>query len=818
MPKPPARHKRPRLYRRAEYRSILGICLSVTALSGAAQETSEFLYDWHPKETLTEEQKEQVGPGCDGLYIDPTRGKFTAEDDNYREIPLVIEADSSELREGEVAELRGDVQVTQGSRTIGADRMIYSISDDTAALEGNVSIRQPGLLLRGSGASANGVDHSAEFNEALFVLHEQHLRGAATTIRQTSDKVIELENGSYTSCEPNNKTWVLEGEKITIDTNSNWGVGHNVKLKIHDIPLIYLPYITFPVGDERKSGFLFPSVNISERNGLDVSTPYYWNAAPNYDMTITPRYIGKRGGMLELEGRHLSKQFSNLANVAFLANDRGGRIPNVGDAETTEQAVPYKGEDRWLGHFHQNGGLSRGWFTQVEYTQVSDNDYFRDLGTSSFTLQNTTHLDQSFIAGVQLNNWQIRGLAQDYQVLLYDVNDPYQRLPQINIDGNYQLGEVTTVLKHELTRFDHGDNYWRDGRAIIKGSRLNTDYRIATNQRLSWGFFQPQLGVQSLHYQFDEDTISATANSHPTLVTSMGSLDTGLIFEHPGGKILQTLEPRIFYLYRSYTDHSELFGITDDGQNVNFDTSARTFSYAQLYRDSRFIGGDRLGDANRMTVGLTSNWSDQASNEEYFSISLGQIIYFDDQRVSLNEGTTTVEKSEFAGDMRLRLGSIGRLYANAVYDSEEGLFNRGGSGIQIATANAQSLFNLGYNYIRRETASSTGIDQIDTSFVTPVSKQWHLMGRYNYDFGSKTELETFVGLEYNDCCYRIRLLARRWLDSNIAPLAESSEPLYDSGLFFYFNLKGLGSSGERVNAILEDSIYGYREREKFLNQ
>lgn len=833
MPKRPARHKLHLSPRRVAKQCALTTSsqlLVLLLLSQAlqAEDDPRYLYDWHAKDTLTPEQRERLGPGCDGLYIDPTTSSATADQTDIAAHPLQIEADSSEVTEGETAVLEGNVEVTQGNRQIGADRMIYNMVEDTAALEGHVSIRQPGLLLRGSGATARGTDHSAEFRDAFFVLHPQHLRGSAESIGQTPDKVIELKNGSFTSCEPGNRSWLLQGEKITIDTASNWGTGRNIMLKVANVPIIYLPYITFPVGDERKSGFLFPSVSVSEKNGLDISAPYYWNIAPNYDMTIVPRYIGKRGGMLELEGRHLNTHFSSLANIAFLPNDRGGRNAELADDfaqanGTDTQANPYAdslytGENRWLAHFEQNGGTGRRWFSQVNYTEVSDNDYFRDLGTNSFSVQNTTHLDQSTQVGVQFSHWQLRALIQDYQVLLYDVDDPYRRLPQINMDGQYQIGPISTSLKHEITRFDQADDFWRNGDVIIKGSRVNTDYRMSANERYPWGFVRPQLGVQSLHYELDEDALSADAEADPTLVSTMASLDTGLIFEHPGGAILQTLEPRLFYLYRSYADHSALFNVTDDGQNVNFDTSERTFSYSQLYRDSRFIGGDRLDDANRVTVGLTSNWYNQDSGTEYFSISLGQIIHFDSQRVALNEGVSTDDKSEFAGDLRVRLGHLAHLYAGAVYDGENSVFKRADAGIRFATQDASSLVNLGYAYIRRESAGSTAIDQVDASFVTPVNRQWAAMGRYNYDFGSKTELESFFGLEYNDCCYRVRVLARRWLDSNSAPLAESGDALYDRGIFFEFVFKGLGSTGAKVNSILEDSIYGFRERENTLNQ
>lgn len=828
MPKSSARLKQPVLTRRprllASHLIFAASYLLLTAV-GFADETAP-PFDWYPLNTLTEKQIEQLKPGCQGLYVDPMRKVADALGDgaeNLEQYPLEIEADQSLVSEGETAALEGNVEVSQGARRIHANKMTYEIPSDRATLEGDVTIRQPGVLIQGSEAKANGVDHSASFTDASFVLHAQHLRGGANEIRQTPDKVIELENGAFTSCEPGSNTWVLEGEEITIDSQAHQGTGRNIKLKIMDVPILWLPYITFPVGEERKSGFLFPSISVSERNGLDLAVPYYFNLAPNYDATVTPRYISKRGAMLEAEARQLSPSFSNLINIAFLTNDRSGRDPEL-DKQIEQgliseaEAKPYAGENRWLTHFEQLGGSAENWFSEVDVSKASDIDYFRDLGTSSFALQNTTHLNQSLEGGYRFDHWDVSALTQDYQVLLYDVDDPYRRLPQIDVNGRYHEGNVGVQFLNQYTRFDHADDAWRDGRVIIKGQRLTTDYSASYTQRSTWGFFEPKVGVQSIHYQFNKNSIATTAESAPSVATAFGSLDTGLIFEHPGSGLLQTLEPRLYYLYRSYDSHEDLFDITDDGQSVNFDTTARTFSYSQLYRESRFSGGDRLEDANRMTLGLTSNWFSNDSGDEYLSVSLGQIFYFDDQKVSLDQSITTQEKSEFAGELRVRMGRWGRFLASSIYDGDRGEFTRGNAGVQVASANNQTLFNLAYSYIRSGSAGSSGIDQIDGSFVTPITKQWAGMGRYNYDFSAERELETFIGLEYNDCCYRVRLLARRWLDSNIAAVTESDDALYDQGVFFELQLKGLGSSGAKVDSILEDSIFGYREREQHLNQ
>ena len=286
------------------------------------------------------------------------------------------------------------------------------------------------------------------------------------------------------------------------------------------------------------------------------------------------------------------------------------------------------------------------------------------------------------------------------------------------------------------------------------------------------------------------------------------------------------MSPRAYYLYREESDHSDLFNITDNGQHINFDTNLRTFSYAQLYRDTRFSGKDRLDSANQLTLGFRSEWLSQKNGAHLFDLSLGQIFHFEDTNLGLNGISGEQEDtSELAGELGVSLGPLARAHASAIYNSESGQLSRSALGFSYHSADYRSLFNLSHIYIRgfqqrglfSQNTTTRDIDQIDASFILPAGSQWSMMGRYNYDFELKQELETFFGLEYNNCCYRIRLLAGRWLDSNIANLVNVDELEHDTGFVFQLHLKGLGGLGKGVDSILNQSIQGYREREKFIH-
>lgn len=791
----------------------------------SSAEQSEF--GWVPQEKLPASLRAKIPPGCRGLYIEAPQTTAASEAVDLDTLPLVVQADDASVVDGNRATLAGNVRVSQGDRSIAAGKMAYERDIDQAVLEDQVVIRQPGILIRGERAEVSTTQHKASFDEATFVLKDRQIRGSAQSIKQVSRSKIELRGGSVTSCEPGDESWMLEGELLTVDRETNQGTGRHVRLKVGSVPIFYLPYITFPLGDERKSGFLFPSVSSSDGGGLDVSVPYYWNLAPNYDATLTPRFISGRGTMLEFETRYLNRWMRNEINLAVLPDDGGSNDDDLDDlieegTITEQQARPYKGSNRWLAQLDLDGGATAGWYARADYTRVSDEDYFRDLGTSSFSVANETFLNQLLEVGYQFEHWQIASRAQNQQVLLLDVDDPYRKLPQVDIDGRYNFNHWIAVLDNRYTQFRRGENRPE----ILNGNRLNTSYRLRWEKRYPWGFFIPEIGHKSIQYNLEESPAFGDDDRRFSLSTPQASLDSGLVFEHSAGRVTQTIEPRIYYLYRRYVDHAKLFDIGgNSGVNINFDTSERTFAYGQLYRDSRFIGGDRLDDADQVTLGLTSRWLNNHSGRDLFTASVGQIFHFRDRRVTL-EGTSgiseTEDSSEFASELTVNLGARTQLNANAIYDTESRRINRGSASINFASTDYQKLFNIAYSFLRDLDASSTedvaskDIDQVDVSFALPVARQWSLMGRANYDFQNRQELETFVGFEYNDCCYRFRFLARRWLDSNVANLTTDKDAQYDTGVFFEIHFKGLGGSGAKVNSILNDGIFGYETREQFL--
>ncbi len=800
--------------------------------------------DWVAEEELTPEQLEQMPAGCCGSYIAPERSDSEATLDP-EQAPLRAEADSSRWLQQNTAVLQGDVKLTQGYRQLQADSAELDKGSNTGILSGNVQMREPGVLITSERAKMNMDTGAAELENATYLLHDAHLRGSSAAVKMTPEKVLTLEDGSFTRCEPDGNAWSLHSSELTLDPNIGEGWGKHVRLHVAGVPVFYTPYLRFPIGDERKSGFLFPSISSSDNGGVDVSVPYYLNLAPNYDMTLSPRVISDRGEMLETEIRHMSTHFDTVVSTAWLADDSGGDDQDLEDliddgVITEEEAYPFRGEDRWLLGVEQFGGRQSRWFTQIDYTAVSDVDYFRDLGTTSLEVNSTSQLKKYGTAGYRGDHWLLQAEATEYQKLWDDAEQQYKQLPRLTLDGHYRMpADFELQLDHDFTAFDHRDKE-RDG--LITGERLRLDYALTWDQQWMWGFFRPGVKLKHLSYRLDDDYLQAGANDTPSFTVPQGSLDTGLFFEREGNLFgngyVQTFEPRLFYFYSDRENQDELINVgTGRLRTVDFDTNDLTFGYSQLFRDSRFSGSDRIDDDNRLSVGLTSRFIDASTGIERFSASLGQVFYHDDRAIAIDlteaqalaQAENQRSDSDFAAQVSARLGKYLRFNSEVMWDADNSdRVSRGNASLRYIDEQYR-IFNLSYRYDRIPPLPSDptdldgdgilneeieqSIEQGDLSFVWPIAGDWNAIGRANYDFTHQRELETLIGVEYNDCCYRVRLVARKWLDNANANVLESLDLEEDRGIFLEFQLKGMGSIGSKVSGILSDGIVGYEQRD-----
>lgn len=832
QPSPDSRYKRP-----AHSEA------TATTRSGKPPTSKAAELDWVDEKSLTAGQLKKMPPGCCGLYLEPDRTDTEAELDPDR-APLRAEADKSEWFQETTTILTGNVELTNGYRELRADKASIDQTNNKATLEGNIRLREPGLLLTGSRAELDQQKGIATIEDASYLLHRTNIRGDAESITRGEDQSLVMAQGSLTRCEPADNTWTLVGSEITVDPTTNQGRAKHVRMNIKGVPVLYLPYLQFATSSDRQSGFLFPSFSSSDSGGFDVSIPYYFNLAPNYDLTLSPRFISDRGEMLEAEGRHLSEHFETVVSLAYLANDQGGDDQDLQDLVdqgviTRQQAYPYEDNDRWLLNIDQQGGFGSSWYSSIDYTAISDEDYFRDMDTASLQVNSTTHLKKSGILGYKTQHWDYRIKAEEFQAITQRARTPYKQLPRINIDGIYALGgDIEAEFNHEYANFDHR-NKERD--ALLTGERVRLDYGLSWNKQWMWGFFKPGVQVKSLHYQLDDTFLKAGASDTPSFTVPQASIDSGLIFERDGSLLrnqyLQTFEPRLFYFYSDRENQDELIRISNNNQSVDFDSSELTYSYSQLFRDTRFAGGDRIDDDNRLSVGLTTRFLNPTNGTEYFSASIGQIFYFDDRAIELDrteaealaDQANQSNESQYAAQAFAQLGKNWRWSGDVMWDPNDGdRINRGSTSLRYRDEDF-GIINLNYRFLHKDSITDVNdadndgsnsdqiqqsIEQADLSFSLPIAGNWSAVGRYNHDFTHSRELETLFGIEYNSCCYRTRVVFRRWLDNSLTNVIDTLDLEQDQGIFIELQFKSLGGIGTKVSNILYDSIYGYEDRDK----
>jgi LPS-assembly protein len=822
--------------------------LWVTAEESVGTVTGDYnpyLYlDWLPANQLSPSERAVMPAVCTGAFVAPPR-YYPDADLLPEQAPLRATADESEWLEDGSAQLRGNVHITQGYRQLFADQVEVNSDKNTARLTGAIEMREPNMLVRGRAAEIHTDSKAAAIEDATYVIHDDFIHGAASHAAREASGELILTDGSYTRCEPGHETWRMSGGQIVIDSVERQGTARDVRLEVLDVPVFYFPYLRFPVGDARLSGLLFPAISNRSENGWDIAIPYYWNIAPQLDATIVPRYIEYRGTGAEVEVRHLSQWFNSELRLAGLPDDKGGDDEDKRDliqAGFPEDLVlPAKGDDRWLVNFEQQGGVGAPWRTAIDYTKVSDADYFRDLDTANLSVNAETNLNQMAMGSLTGEHWQASLRAQEYQLLVKDRFDTYSQLPRLNLDGNYQWNDWLLNLDHEVTSWDHDDTqtiqFIADTgnpdsvteltRNFVTGERLRLDYELGWDKQWLWGYFNPALAARYLSYRLDDRFLKPESSETPEASAGQITLDTGLFFERDGYAFgrdyVQTLEPRLFVLASSDADQRDFFNISqaidDGGNNLLFDTSLFTFSYDQLFRDSRFTGNDRIDDADRVALGLTSRIVDPASGRDLLALSAGQIFYREDRESTLLGVVEVAPRSEFAARLESRPHRALRIGSEIIYDDTEQNINRGSFTLRYLDDDFR-LFNLGYRYLRRDLRHDSAgnliqgpVDQVDASMVLPIGRNTSILARANYDITFKRELEYLAGLEYDSCCYRARLVWRRSLDNDLADVVTPEELEFEEGVYIEVYLKGLAGLGTTVSRMLNQGIANFEQRE-----
>ena len=749
----------------------------------------------------------EQGETCASEYI--VREYPHARSVNNETFPIHVEADALQAQMDVSAQFMGNVSIQQGNRFISAPVADVTYDTRVARFEQGVRMDQPGIIMQGDAAEVHLNSNRADLEGVQFVFSEAGLRGHAQQMSQSDSGDLTLAGTGFTRCHPGDNGWRLNAKRLTIEEGEVFGTARGAVLRMKGVPVFYTPYLKFPVSDERVSGFLFPNLGYSDEDGTEISLPYYFNLAPNYDATVVPRYMSERGAGLELELRHLSGWQNSVLSGAMLPHD--DIFDGVMDREDYDEAggAPVLGSfdpaDRWLAALDHEGKVGP-FRTIIDYTSVSDADYFRDLG-SDLGVSSRVELERRGEIRYQRRGFSARLWAQRFQRLDLIGVEEYQRLPQLDLSYKTRLfGPVQFNVDAQVADFER-DTEGLNGLAAVTGQRNHIEPRVEIPFSSSWGFLNITGAFKHTTYDLDQDSSAAgfqLTEDDPERNIAMGSIDGGLFFERDlnwfNTALIQTLEPRVYYLYQEQEDQATL---------PVFDASELTFGYSQLFRENRFSGLDRIGDADQVSVGVTTRFLSRETGREYFTASIGEIYYFEDRRVRLG-GRTTAEDamrdtSAIASQFSARLFGNWRANGSLVFDPHEGHTERSGIALQYRRDN-RHIFNVGF---RRDRFSN--VEQTDISLYWPLTKRLAIFGRWNQDLISNRTIEGLGGLEYSDCCLQVRLMARRFLDSRSANFATNFEELDgDDGIFLQIVFKGLAGFGNKVESVLERGIRGYR--------
>ena len=741
---------------------------------------------------------------CPGSYVVRDYPQPLAADDT--EFPIVAEADSLSSVIDETATLQGNVTIQQGNRLIYAPSAQLDQQTRIATFAEGVRLDQPGLVMQGQQAEVDLSTKDARLDGVQFLLTDAGLRGEAEVMEQSGDGDLHLTRNTFTRCEPGNNGWRMRTKQLNIKEDEVFGTARHAVVRMKSIPVMYTPYLKFPVSDERVSGFLFPNLTHSSEDGIDVSIPYYWNLAPNYDATIIPRIIGKRGVGAEAEFRHKSSWQETAFAAALLPEDDifDGRLERDDwEALGGEPALgPFDPADRWLGVINHAGYLGP-FRTYVDFNAASDAEYFRDLG-SDLDVASRPELERKAEVQYAGEDLFARVWVQRFQRLDTLLIEEYQRMPEFELTYNRPvLGPVEFDLGAKWSKFDRETEDF-SGLAAVTGSRAHVEPRLRLPLSWPFGFFSVGGGYRYTSYDLEQDSAALgfqLTDENPERGVGLGYVDGGLFFEREltlfNQPLIQTLEPRLYYLWQEFDDQSAL---------PIFDAVPLTFTYSALYRDNRFSGLDRIGDSNQVSAGVTTRFISSENGREYFSASVGEIFYFEDRRVTLGGNQTVNERqssSALAGELSASLAGNWRVFGNVVWDPHDNEVDEGGAGIGYRRDN-RHIFNLGFRNNRL-----SDLEQTDVSLYWPISKSFAILGRWNYDLVSGRTIEGFGGLEYNDCCLQIRLMARRFLESRSISGRFDEEVDADDGIFLQIVFKGLAGFGTKVESVLERGIRGY---------
>lgn len=712
---------------------------------------------------------------------------------------LQIFSGDVDMLENKLAQFSSGVELTHRDTYLSANGALFDKLQQKFTADGGIDYYNSLIHVSSRTFEADYQQGSVALEDAQYRFIHQAGRGNANRLAVANRELV-LQNAFFTSCPEGDNGWTLAADDININADEGWGEAWNSVIRVKGIPVMYLPYLTFPVNDQRKSGLLFPRIGSSQKRGVDIEVPYYLNLAENYDATITPRLMTERGTQLKTEFRYLTEQQQGELQLEYLPNDR-------------KKADGFGA--RYLTHWAHKLAVDEQWRGTVDFTDVSDDGYISELG-SAYNNQSDTQLYRQ--AQLQYFGEQVTSKIklQGFEII-GNYLSPYSALPEIELKA---AAPTALPAGFEFDWYGQYVHFERGGSSTDNADRLHFQPSLRLpyhTAAFDFTFETSMLATQYEQQLTSSDGVQTTERLHRVLPRVM--LNSKLNFEREaswfGDEGFQTLEPQLQYLYIPYRDQTTI-GL--------FDTARLQDDYFGLFRQNRFSGLDRINDANQVSLGWTTRMYD-AADVERLRFSMGQIIYLNSPRTNiLNSGLDldgdgvpdnplteqTANESVLAIESQLHWKQRWYLTTGTQYDTRTTRILKSNVALDYR-ADDKKLFQVNHRYSRD--VSGYEIKQLGALGTMPIADQWQAVGSYHRDLTNQRLLEMNVGVQYESCCWAIRLVARRQIQTNFEPATVLlGEPArLDSGISLQFVLKGFGdSAGFAVSDMLSSGIFGYR--------
>ena len=733
------------------------------------------------------------------------------------ELPVTINADHAKGNYPDDAVFTGNVDIMQGNSRLQADEVQLHQKEAQGQPEpvrtvdalGNVHYDDNQVILKGPKGWANLNTKDTNVWEGDYQMVGRQGRGKADLMKQRGEnRYTILENGTFTSCLPGSDTWSVVGSEVIHDREEQVAEIWNARFKLGPVPVFYSPYLQLPVGDKRRSGFLIPNAKYTSKNYFEFYLPYYWNIAPNMDATLTPHYMHRRGGVMwENEFRYLSQAGAGIMEFDYLNSDRVYSDEHPKDDNSR----------RWLFYWQHSGVMDQVWRFNVNYTKVSDSTYFNDFD-NKYGSSTDGYATQKFSVGYAVQNFDATVSTKQFQVFDTANSNSYSAQPQLDVNF-YQndLGPFDTRIYGQAVHFvNTNDN-------MPEATRLHLEPTINLPLSNQWGSVNTEAKLLATHYQqtnlkWYNANYATDLDDSANRVMPQFKVDGKMVFERDMNMLApgytQTLEPRAQYLYVPYRDQSSIY---------NYDSSLLQSDYTGLFRDRSYGGLDRIASANQVTTGVTSRVYDDAAVER-FNVSVGQIYYFTESRTG--DDNIQWEKDDqtgslvWAGDTYWRISERWGLRGGIQYDTRLDSVATSSSSIEYRR-DEDRLVQLNYRYASPEYIQATlparystaeqyknGINQVGTVASWPIADRWSIVGAYYYDTNVNKAADQMLGVQYNSCCYAIRVGYERKLNGWDS---DKEHAVYDNVIGFNIELRGLSSNyGLGTSEMLRSNILPYQ--------